>query len=134
MFDITDTIFNDRTKVWFVDPRIDGRKIYGRKVGVENIDIKKHSIELTLLELLTRTPGTDSCLLSIFEPATDVHITNCECGDPSHYANNESILTLKNCSFVESWINDPVILSPDKAHSIVVHLIVESWDYVWAER
>ena len=134
MPNITKIVYNDRTKVWFVDPRIDGRTMYGQRVGVENIDIKKHSIELTLLELLTKTPGTDSCLLSIFEPATDVHITNCEVGNPSLYENNEVILTLKNCSFVESWINDPVILSPDKAHSVAEHLIVESWDYEWAKR
>lgn len=127
-------IYNDRTRIWFIDRRGEGSKRYGLRVGAENIDIKRHSIELHLIELVVKAPGKYTDVLSFFEIGMDVHVTYCEVGEPNKYENNTPILILRNCSFVDSWISEPVALDPKNVHQIIANLRVESWDYEWGKN
>lgn len=125
-------VFNSHTRIWFFD-RSTGRKRYGTRVGAGEINVKKHSIELQLNELVTKAPGSESALLQFFEPSMDIHITHCEVGRPDEYKNNTPILTLRNCSFNLSWIDDPVVTQSADVQPWIAFLIVESWDYEWAK-
>lgn len=125
---------NEYTRVWIEDPRINGTKMYGSKVGIPYIEIKEHSIEVRLEEMLTKTPGNDSALLQSFEIGNHIIITYCEIGRPDVFENNTPILILRNCSFVESYIIDSVILESSQARPVNMILIAESWDYEWSKN
>ena len=124
-------IFNDHTRIWFFDRRGEGTKRYGLRVGAADLDIKRHSIVLHLIEPIVKAPGKHTDLLSFFEVGMDIHITHCEVGRPDRYENNTPILILKNVSFVNSWVDDPVALDAHHVHQIMANLRVESWDYEW---
>ena len=127
-------IFNDHTKIWFFDRRNEGTHRYGLRVGAVDLDIKRDSVELHLIEPIVKAPGKYTDLLSFFKTGMDVHITHCEVGRPDNYENNTPILILRNCEFVCSWVEDPVALDFHHVHQIIANLRIESWDYEWSKQ
>lgn len=130
---ITKLLPNDRTKVWIIDPRTDVHR-YGDRMGVSKLIRTTDSIKIYMKEMLTLYPGTGSVLLNDFEIGNTIYVTYCEAGDPSIFANNEPILALKNCSFVKSWIYNPVVLQPQDVGCTELFLVAESLDFEWREK
>ena len=57
-------IFNSYTRIWFIDRRGEGSKRYGLRVSAESLDVKRHSIEIHLVEPVVKAPGKHTDLLS----------------------------------------------------------------------
>ncbi|MHA2086185.1 MAG: hypothetical protein ACXABD_20775 [Candidatus Thorarchaeota archaeon] len=128
-------VFNDHTRVWIIsyagDPPNAANYRYGTFVTVKDLQIELNQLNIHLVEQVTQRPGTYSSLISFFREGMTVQITECEVGRPDHYENNDPIVTLNDCIFVNSWIDDLVAPEASRVSPVLCHLILKSYKYEW---